>query len=470
MSRWPRALLVIFVLFAACPVFAEREPAGYDIRGAGRNPAFVVPAKLRPRVNFWKDIFAKYGKYQMVFHHRDYPQIIFGVLDFSRDAEELGPVALEKLMDREEAKAKRAINISLNRLASGARPENELDRDVEAAMSVLPGGRSKYTFALDDEIVRSQAGIREKYAEALRRSGRYLPFMERVFRDEYGLPVELTRLPFIESSFDYNAYSSVGAAGIWQFMPRTAKIYMVLNNYVDERRDPIESTKAAARYLKSAYNALGTWPLAVTSYNNGIAGVAKKARMMGTTNITTLVEHPTKRVFGFASGNFFPELLAAIEVYEERASLFPEVRLDPPVEFDEMRLPSAVSAAYIAKTLKLPVEELRSANLALSERVWSGRYKIPAGYNLKVPRGHPVSLGKVSEPEPTPSREEEKPGPFVYYVKKGDTLSEISKKVGIPVPVLKERNGLKSNIVKPGQRLSLEASPVPTKKPNKNRR
>lgn len=443
-----------------CPVWANALPANVEdssISAPRRNPAFVVPPRLRPRVNFWKDIFSKYGKNQVVIHHRDYPQIVFAVLDFSKDAEELGPIALEKLKDQETSALMRKVEAALGKLGSGEAAESELEKDVERAMDVLPGGTIKYKLKLDDEMVRSQTGIREKFAAAVARAGRYLPFMEKVFVEDYGLPVEITRLPFIESSFDYMAYSSVGAAGIWQFMRRTAKIYMAVNNFVDERRDPIESTKAAARYLTSAYNTLGSWPLAITSYNHGVGGVAKAVRKIGTTNIATMVEHPTQRVFGFASTNFFPEFLAALEVYEEREKLFPEVVLEPPLEFDETRLTTAVSAARISSELKVPMDQLRAVNLALTDAVWAGRYKIPAGYNLKIPRGHQAYVKVLSEPEPSPTRAAEEPSPFVYYVKKGDTLSEISKKVGIPVPKLKAMNGLRNNIVKPGQKLSLDA-------------
>jgi membrane-bound lytic murein transglycosylase D len=93
-------------------------------------------------------------------------------------------------------------------------------------MTYVPGGRQKYQRTLNEDLIRSQTGIREKCREALRRSGRYIHAMERIFVQEYGLPVELTRIPFIESSFDYEAYSSVGAAGIWQFMRSTARLYM----------------------------------------------------------------------------------------------------------------------------------------------------------------------------------------------------------------------------------------------------
>src|SRR4029453_7063103 len=96
----------------------------------------------------------------------------------------------------------------------------------------------------------------------------------RIFRDE-GLPVELTRLPLIESCFDVEAYSKVGAAGIWQFMPATGRLYMEVSSSVDERRDPIPPPRAAARYLSRSYERLGNWPLAITSYNHGPNGMAR---------------------------------------------------------------------------------------------------------------------------------------------------------------------------------------------------
>src|ERR1700710_2447178 len=96
--------------------------------------------------------------------------------------------------------------------------------------------------------------------------------MEEEFR-RLGLPTELTRLPFVESSFNVNARSRVGASGVWQFMRRTAKPYMKVNKDVDERNDPIKSTLASSRVLKQNYMMLDSWPLALTGYNHGPYGV-----------------------------------------------------------------------------------------------------------------------------------------------------------------------------------------------------
>src|SRR5438093_961900 len=111
--------------------------------------------------------------------------------------------------------------------------------------------------AADDKRLHSQRGLRERFAEGVRVSRAYFPEMERIFREE-GLPVELVRLPLIESCFNLRAYSKAGAAGVWQFMPKTGRLFMRVDNLVDERRDPISSTRAAARFLTRVHDMLDT--------------------------------------------------------------------------------------------------------------------------------------------------------------------------------------------------------------------
>ena len=301
-----RLLAILFIFFVQSGALSA-APAHHS-----RHSEFRVSEGLRARVDFWIDIFARYGKHQMVIHHRHYPQAIFGVLDLRQAAQEMGPVQLDLYRKKQEKALVARIERVLTMLAEGGQPTDPFEQHVQSVMRLIPGGPGKYREAIKEELVRSQTGIREKYAEAIRRASRYMHILERIFVRDYGLPMELTRLPFIESSFDYQAYSSVGAAGIWQFMRATGRKYMTINNVVDERRDVIASTRAAARYLQNAYNALGSWPLAVTSYNHGVVGVARKVRRLGTSNITEIIEHPRERLFGFASSNFYPEFLAAL--------------------------------------------------------------------------------------------------------------------------------------------------------------
>ena len=464
-TRFVYSALRACLILAAAPTLTALAAPGAIV--SQRSPEFQVPERLRPRVNFWISIFARYGQYQRVVHHRIYPQIVFKVIDFSREAETLGPVAIESVMARVEKEKVAEIKAALSNLATGASPQNSVEQQVAAAMAPLGAGTDKYRRALDEDLVRTQTGIREKFAESIKRSGRYLHFMEDIFVREYGLPRELTRIPFIESSFDYNAYSSVGAAGIWQFMRQTARGQMIVNANVDERRDPIAASRAAARYLRSAYQRLGTWPQAITSYNHGVAGVASKMRALGTNDMVTAIEHPTDRPFGFASSNFYPEFLAALEVYENYRRYFPDLEREPPLYLKQYRITRPMSVIEAARQVGVTAASLRDGNYALAESIWSGRAKIPAGYVLKVPTQSSVMAAQMneigaekvavsSEPEPQqPQAASNVYGGIIYTVRKGDTLQSIAKRHGITLAALRSQNNISGNSLKIGQKLRI---------------
>lgn len=425
-----------------------------------RGVPFRVPAGLQARVNFWVDIFTKYGKDQLVVHHRYYPYIVFKVLNFSGQAQSLSPVAYEKYRERALDQTEKELLRAIRVLASGAAPSTDEERLVARKMAVLPEGVAKYQEMLDDDLIRGQSGIREKYAEAVARAGRYLPIMEVIFTEEFALPIELTRLPFVESSFDYTAYSSVGAAGIWQFMRATGKKYMTVTKLVDERRDPIEATRAAAKYLQHAYATLNAWPLALTSYNHGIAGVLSKVRKFGSENIVTLIERPVgeDHPFGFASSNFFPSFLAALEVYDRRHEYFPGVRMEAPLRMASRRLAFSISVREIERRLGITSEELRQYNYAIAEEVWKGRYSIPAGYVLKVPYRFRSLLPVLESQSSVGMRAPAPPasvvyGGVTYTVRRGDTLGSIAKRFHTTVTKIREMNDLGSSELRIGQRL-----------------
>ena len=445
-----KGLLVLVVLGLGWFSCAEGSPADAV---SVRSREFYVPAPLRKRVDFWINVFTKYGKYQVVVHHRRYPWVIFEIFDFSAQAPRLSAAGLDVHRNRVLKQYLRELEIGLRALAAGRAPSDALQRRIASVMRGVPGGRHKYRLALNQDLIRTQTGIKEKWVEALKRSGRYIHIMEDIFRS-YRLPAELTRLPFIESSFDYYVKSSAGAVGLWQFMPRTGKQYLTINYLVDERRDVIASTRAAARYLEAAYRSLGSWPLAITSYNNGVGGVLRKVRQTGSDNIAVLIEE--KDVFGFASGNFYPEFLAALEVYDRYQTYFPGLKLDPPVDVMEVTLPHATGIFYLCRQLGVNKAVLQDLNHALSSAVWEGRFKIPKGYNLKLPRAYVSKLDALRIPEPVGPTASSVYGGLEYQVRRGDTLIKIAKKYGISVKQLMQLNDLSSTVVKMGQRLIIK--------------
>lgn len=422
-----------------------------------RNPAFSVPAILRPRVDFWIDVFTRYGKRHIVFHHRSFPQATFMVVDMSKDVQGMSDVQIDRYKKKIIKKYTAEIKKALGHLAQGKAPVTRLQQTVQKEMAFLPSGVGKYKQAVSEGLVRTQTGIKEKYAEAIVRSGRYLHVIEQIFVKDHGLPVELTRLPFIESSFDYKAYSSVGAAGIWQFMRRTAKSYMKVNNLVDERRDVVSSTRGAAKYLGYAYEKLSSWPLALTSYNHGIAGVSRRVKKAGTRDLSRIIEHPTERYMGFASTNFYPEFLAALEVYDNVSRYFPGLKIESPRHFAQYKLPNSVSVKYVQSKLGIDTEALKELNYAVSSRVWSGYYRLPYGYVLKVPPEYGPKLARLKTPETGASRiapgTSSVHGGTVYKVRRGDTLSKIARRYRTSVSRLRSINGLHSDLVRVGELL-----------------
>jgi membrane-bound lytic murein transglycosylase D len=351
---------------------------------------FPYPAALRPQVEFWKKIFTTYSKYHAVVHDSENMKI-YKVLDFRPLVDEEGlDEATVSQIKKERTKAEveqiRAILLKLHQCGNGCKNLNVEEQKIWNLYRHV-SDQNKFRAAASEDRLRTQTGIRERFSEGIQVSGRYLKAMEEVFRRE-GVPVELTRLPFIESSFNVQAYSKAGAAGIWQFIPSTGRLYkMRVGNVVDERRDPLLATQAAARLLKDNYEDLGTWPLAITAYNHGPGGVAQAVDTVGTTDIAKIIRSYRGKNFGFASRNFYPEFLAALQVEKNIQKHFGHLQAHKPIEYEEVRVELAVPLKTAARFVDSDVEQLLFLNPALGGAVRNGRAAIPRGYQLRVPVG-----------------------------------------------------------------------------------
>ncbi len=424
-----------------------------------RHSEFEVPSLLAGRVKFWIDIFARYGEDTAVVHHRHYPQAVFTTIDFSAERRLLSPALYERARKNKEERIINQVKSALISFSVGRSPSGEFETKVFEAMRKVPGGPDRFKEASLGDIVRTQRGIRERYEKAVIRSTRYLPHIERIFVREFGLPIELTRLPYVESSFDFQAYSSVGAAGIWQFMPGTARHFgMKITSALDERRDPITASRSAARYLALAYRSLGKWPLALTSYNHGVTGVKRKVAALGTSDMAMMIERPRERLFGFASANFWPEFLAALEIEDHVATYFPNIRRESVLDAAEMKLPRTLTITQVTKGLSISADELRGYNYGLSDKVFMGSYSIPAGYTLRVPRRLGVALPRLASlpaAKNNPSSTSVVHGGTTYRVASGDTINSIAQKHSILASSLRAANKLKTDHLRIGQTLKI---------------
>ena len=300
---------------------------------------FAVPPALKHQVDFWRDVFTKYVRRQVVVHDTHRLDRVYSVLDFRHlDEQGLGEAQIELTIEKAVAREKKRIRgvlLRLHRLGPNANLTEEELRIGELFRS--DKSPQKFYFAASKERIRAQWGLRERFAKGITVGHRYFPAMEAIFRQE-GVPIELTRLPLVESTFNIHSYSKVGAAGIWQFMPSTGRQFLRIDDAVDERLDPLVATRAAARYLRGNYEQLGTWPLALTGYNHGPDGIAPAVRQLGTTDVVVLIEQYRGRRFGFASRNFYPEFLAALEVERNHRQYFGPLPLGEPRPTDDVEL------------------------------------------------------------------------------------------------------------------------------------
>jgi membrane-bound lytic murein transglycosylase D len=232
--------------------------------------------------------------------------------------------------------------------------------------------------------VRFQLGQSDRFRAGLERSGAWRPHIARTLAAA-GLPAELIALPHVESSFDPFAGSKVGAAGLWQFMPGTGKLYLRVDAAVDERYDPFRATEGAVKLLANNFRLLGSWPLALTAYNHGAAGMRRARDTMGTDDFAVIARRYRGPAFGFASRNFYPSFLAALTIDQDPGRWFPGVVRAPEAEYIEIELPRAAWMVDLQRTVGLPTTQLRELNPALREVAWRGERPLPAGYRLRLP-------------------------------------------------------------------------------------
>jgi membrane-bound lytic murein transglycosylase D len=223
--------------------------------------------------------------------------------------------------------------------------------------------------------------------------------MEKIFIEK-GLPKELVRLPLVESSFNIEARSRVGASGAWQIMPSQGRKAMLIDSMIDERNSPLKATAFAGFLLKQNIQILKKWPLAVTAYNHGTGSLLKAVKSLKTTELQEIIDRNNAKSFQFASSNFYACFLAALrgEVYAKE--LFPELKRPEALQLSKVRMAKRTSFSAFAKKVGYAMSELQALNPDLPERV-RGNFQLPAGFNIYVPAEKTKfekSLTAVAEP------------------------------------------------------------------------
>ncbi len=232
---------------------------------------------------------------------------------------------------------------------------------------------------VSDFVSKYQTDLRNFYGRALERSGRYLPRIESILRKE-GLPTELAYLPLIESGFQPHAVSPARAVGLWQFIPDTGRRYgLRIDRFVDERRDPIKSTRAAARYLKDLYGMFGDWHLSLAAYNTGEARIS---RLLSTSDASDFWELSERGYLFRETENYVPGFLAALQIASHPEAYGFDRPQPQALEYDLVRIEHVMPLSTIAGWTKRPLSLLQELNPALIRGIVP-----PGGYTVRVPEG-----------------------------------------------------------------------------------
>ncbi|MDX1390039.1 MAG: transglycosylase SLT domain-containing protein, partial [Acidobacteriota bacterium] len=428
--RWPFGGLVVLSVVAMVSPTATADDA------VAFGDPFPAYEELEGHVEFWVRVFSEWDLDQIAVHDMDHPAIVYEVVPLAGRREFPYTEEQEDYVEEIREGWEQRLEDLQRKIDDG---EN-LTRDDKALVLQITEAAGTDGVRGAHKRVRTQRGLRERFALGIEISGRYMDRFREIFREQ-GLPEDLAFLPHVESSFQVDAHSSAGAVGVWQFTRGTGRDYMTISSTIDERRDPVMATYGAAAYFHEAYDLLGDWALAITSYNHGLHGMRRAQASYGN-DFVRIVREYDGRTFGFASRNFYAEFLAARKIARDPSRYFPEgVAAEPPLRLDSIVLERRRSPSRLSRDYNLSVAELAALNPAWTERAVERGYPLPVGATVWLPEGISAPTGATGS----------------HTVERGDTLSTIASRYGVSVSDLRRVNGIPEgqSMIRVGQVLRL---------------
>ena len=322
----------------------------------GDSTLFPVPENLKSNVKFWIKVYTEISQDQGLLHDSEFPQIVY---------EEINTGGLHgREPGRNLESLRKEIISAIIKVRTGKRSTwGAIEKRIDSLFYSNPGSMLDSA----EYRVRFQRGQKDQFLRGLYRSGAYIDTIKTILA-RYGVPSELAYLPHVESSFDPFITSKVGAVGIWQFMPATAKQFLLrVDRSIDERRDPILSTDAAARVLSRNYRHLKNWPLAITAYNYGLPGMLRAVEATGSNDPGVVIDKHKSPSFRFASRNFYSCFLAALEVVQNYRKYFGEIEFEGRMSVRDIFLSQDLSPVQIARILGITTDEFFLLNPGMSK-------------------------------------------------------------------------------------------------------
>ena len=284
---------------------------------------------------------------------------------------------------------------------------------------------------------------RKAIAEALERSGRYREMIVEIL-EEYDLPRELIYLPVVESLYKVSAYSRARALGLWQLMEIPARnLGLMINYWIDERKDPEKSTRAALKFLKDLHTWFNDWHLALAAYNRGQRGIGSDLKFSKAVDFDQLVE---REVLPKETENFVPKFMACVIIGENYQDYGFSLNFEQPSDYDEVVLDKVIDLEIIAKCVDTTEDEIKRMNPALQAWCTPKNY---SNFKLKLPVGTEekflINIAEVKDL--TPGR-----GFIRYKVRRGDILGGIAREYYTTVYAIKRDNNIRNiNKIRTGQ-------------------
>ena len=427
---------------------------------------FSCPASLMPRVAFWVEVFSRWDPSTAVFHDKENPGRVYATLkrnEGCRNSSRDGVIKRES----------KAIKKKLESLASRLEKGKSLTKSQVHLQGLFLGKTTAQIREAADRI-RCQSGNKDRMREALAHFQLYRPTILDAL-DSQNLTKELQYLPFVESAFNPNALSHVGAAGMWQIMPATGrKLGLTVDDRVDQRYDPRAATYAAAAYFRDSVDVLSSAayskgslvkaknlnPFVITSYNYGVRGMERAIEQVGLDYERLLVEYKSPS-FQTAVKNFYASFLAARHVAKNSEKFFGFIenkKLNRIHSYNTLVLTRNTSAKRISKSLGVTMDVLKELNPALRSVVWKHKALIPKGYKMRVSYNENGWQTALNEMNKLP-QEIERSGYKWHRVKSGQTACGIAEKNGVSCRALFKLNKLnKKGTIYVGRRIK-----VPTK-------
>ena len=410
------------ILLLACTLTVAKPTQADDL--------FPLPSELETDVAFWIRVYTQIDTNSGFIHDANHVGVVYETLNLT------GRRSADNALIR---KSQARLSKVLNGLADNP---GAIDAEGQRLLELWGPDIDPAKLRRAAKNIRFQRGQSDRFRDGIARSGEWHDYITKVMLD-HDLPAELAALPHVESSFNLNAYSSAGAAGIWQFTRSTGRRYLHIDYVLDERMDPFASSVAAAQLLKHNLQLTGSWPLALTAYNHGASGVRRAKKNLATNDIATIVRQYKGRSFGFASRNFYVSFLAALEVSSHPKRYFGPVGKRSPASFTAVEVPEFIPAVAFARALNVDIKTLKRNNRALLAPVWRGKKHIPKGFVMQVPRfDETAEVGELLASIPASERYEEQTLDLFHKVVPGDTVSEVAARYGHSAQDIVAMNGL----------------------------